>query len=101
MVNLHPSQPLKDKFGTWYECDYLDGLTILDKDEEKVSRKGHVVNRYSVSYTNLPEINFFFDAAKNFSILEEGLTSFKVNPPVPSPTWEPENNRVSSIKEGS
>ena len=40
MVNLHPSEPLKARFGMGYDHDYLSGLIILGKDKGKVARKG-------------------------------------------------------------
>ena len=86
MVNLHPSQPLKERFGTGYEHDYLDGLVILGKDRGKVSKKGRVVERFSVQHPDLPNIDFFYVAAKNFTVVEEGNTPFKEEAPAPIPT---------------
>jgi len=83
MVNLHPSQPLRDKFGTQYERDYLDGLIIIGRSRGKVSRKGRVVNRFEVQHPDLPNVDLFYVAASNLKILEEGPIPFDDDPPVP------------------
>jgi hypothetical protein len=83
MVNLHPSQPLRDKFGTQYERDYLDGLIIIGRSRGKVSRKGRIVNRFEVQHPDLPNVDLFYVAASNLKILEEGPIPFDDDPPVP------------------
>ena len=83
MVNLHPSEPLKTWFGMRYNHDHLDGLIILGKDKGKVSRKGRVIDPYSIQHLGFPNVNFFFIAAKNFTVVEEGPTPFG-NLPIPN-----------------
>jgi hypothetical protein len=43
MKNLHPSQPLKEKYGTAFECDNLEGLEIQSADKGRVLRRGKVI----------------------------------------------------------
>jgi hypothetical protein len=44
MKSLHPSQPLRKKYGMAYNCKYLDRLVILCGDKGGVSRKGCIVD---------------------------------------------------------
>ena len=46
MNAVHPSAPLKERYGTGYERDRLTGPEILRKNKRKVSSRGRVVDRY-------------------------------------------------------
>ena len=48
MKALHPSEPLRIKYGTAYEWDYLDVLEILRSDKGKVTARGKVVDNFFV-----------------------------------------------------
>jgi hypothetical protein len=99
MVNLHPSEPLKTRFGTGYDRDYLSGLIIIGKDRGKVSRKGRSdVDRYSVQHPDFPDVDFFYMACKNFTVLEEGPTPFDN---VPVPHLPPTEENVDLMEEGN
>ncbi len=58
MKSLHPSEPLRIKYGTGYERDYLDALEILRSDKGKVSARGKIVDRYFVRHpSSSPTLN--------------------------------------------
>ena len=86
MVFLHPSAPLVERFGTAYQRDYLPGLVILSKDRRKVSKKGCIVDHFSIQHLDFPDVHYFRVASRNFSVTQEGETPFEVAaPPAPAP----------------
>jgi hypothetical protein len=79
---VHPSEPLRTRFGVGRDRDYLDGFCILRKDRGRVSRTGRVTNRYHLTHPDFPEVEFIV-ASKNFSVVTEGETPFDDELPVP------------------
>lgn len=55
---LHPSEPLRERFGVAFDRDSLEGLTIERRDEGKVSRRGRVIDRYHVTHPDFVGIEF-------------------------------------------
>jgi hypothetical protein len=75
MKSLHLSQSLPEKYGTSYDCKYLDGLKIFCVDKGKVSRKGRVVDQYIVHHPNFGEEEFMV-AMQMCTVFLEGGTPF-------------------------
>jgi hypothetical protein len=76
MKSLHPSEPLRIKYGTGYERDYLDALEILRSDKGKVSARGKIVDRYFVRHPFFPDIEFKV-GRRNFTVEDEAATPFE------------------------
>ena len=82
MKNLHPSQPLKDKYGTAFERDYLEGLEVQRADKGRVSRAGKVIDRFHVTHPDFPKEEFLI-AKRLFSVVVAPAQPFE--PPLPPP----------------
>ena len=73
---LHPSEPLRERFGVAFDRDALEGLTIERRDQGKVSRRGRVIDRYHVTHPDFAGIEFVV-AALRFKVTVAGPTSFE------------------------
>ena len=80
MKNLHPSQPLKEKYGTAFDRDYLDGLVIQRTDKERVLRTGKVTNRFHFMHPYFP-LQEFMVGKRLFSVIIASEHPFEVAPP--------------------
>jgi len=100
MKNLHPSQPLKDKYGTAFERDYLEGLEIQRADKGRVSRAGKVIDRFHVTHPDFPAQEFLV-AKRLFSVVVAPAQPFEPPPPPPPaaalPTVHQQAARESTI----
>ena len=76
MKALHPSEPLRIKYGTAYERDYLDALEIVRSDKGKVTARGKVVDRYFVQHPFFPDIEFKV-GRRNFTVEDEAAVPFE------------------------
>ena len=97
MKNLHPSQPLKAKYGTAFERDYLEGLEIQRSDRGRVSRAGKVIDRFHVTHPDFPEQEFLV-AKRLFSVVVAPAQPFE---PPPPPAALPTNVHQQAARESS
>ena len=98
MKALHPSEPLRIKYGTAYERDYLDALKILRLDKGKVAARGRVIDRYFVRHPFFPDIEFKV-GRRNFIVEDKAAVPFEDEVACPAevadgPTVEPQGEGV-------
>ena len=60
---LHPSEPLRTKYGSDYDREYLDDLEIIRSDKGRVTRRGKIVDRFHVRTPQILGTEFVVDAA--------------------------------------
>ena len=99
MKNLHPSQPLKDKYGTAFERDYLEGLEVQRADKGRVSRVGKVIDHFHVTHPDFPEQEFLV-AKRLFSVVVAPAQPFEPPPFPPAaalPSVHQQAARESSV----
>ena len=100
LVELHPSEELKKKYGTAFDRDYLHGLVIQRKDRGKVSKRGRVIDRYHVTHPDFPNFEFMV-SIRRFTVTTAPETPF--DPPsdpaqAPAPSVTPDDPEELALR---